>query len=391
MKHYILYGHDGSGNHGCEALARTTAELLDYQHNHITLVSTRPEEDRLYHVDQLCRVVSKGARSNMVRKNADFLRAYYELKVKHKYSAMDDVAELQAIGGKRGDIALSIGGDSYCYGDNLRKELIRQHNLYKEHRIKTVYWGCSIEPELLNRQEIIEDFHAFDLITARESISFELLKQLNPNTILVADSAFVLKGASCKNAEGRTRGDIIGINTSPLIELSNSDPKIVRANYEHLIETILNDTDFQIWLIPHVVWKGADDRTILQDLYNRYKHSDRITLYPDMNCQELKYIISQCRFFVGARTHATIAAYSSGVPTIVMGYSTKSKGIATDLFGTYDNFVIPVQEIASVNDLTDHWKWLRRKENVIRDILKQKVCEMTDRIHKGQKTILKIL
>ena len=51
-------------------------------------------------------------------------------------------------------------------------------------------------------------------------------------------------------------------------------------------------------------------------------------------------IISKCRFFVVARTHATIAAYSTGVPTIVISYSVKSRGIARDLFGDEKGYAV---------------------------------------------------
>ena len=50
--------------------------------------------------------------------------------------------------------------------------------------------------------------------------------------------------------------------------------------------------------------------------------------------------------FIGARTHATIAAYSSCVPTLVVGYSIKARGIAKDLFGTDEGYVLPVQALA---------------------------------------------
>ena len=51
------------------------------------------------------------------------------------------------------------------------------------------------------------------------------------------------------------------------------------------------------------------------------------------NCMEMKGFIARCRFFVGARTHATIAAYSSCVPTLVVGYSVKAGGLQRDLLG----------------------------------------------------------
>lgn len=62
--------------------------------------------------------------------------------------------------------------------------------------------------------------------------------------------------------------------------------------------------------------------------------------------------------FIGARTHATIAAYSSCVPTLVVGYSIKARGIAKDLFGTDEGYVLPVQALAKKEDLVNAFDWL---------------------------------
>ncbi|MFR4670990.1 MAG: hypothetical protein ACLT69_14285 [Intestinibacter bartlettii] len=67
----------------------------------------------------------------------------------------------------------------------------------------------------------------------------------------------------------------------------------------------------------------------------------------------IKGYISRCRLY-RARTHATIAAYSTCVPTLVIGYSVKAKGIAKDIFGTYENYVLPVQYYQIEFDLINH-------------------------------------
>ena len=107
MKKIILYGHDGSANHGCEALVRTTAELLKNKSNEVMLISYRPEEDIRYGIDKLCQVKKRGDQANKLHKDIDFFRAYYQLKVKHDYGPMDDLAEAQATGGEPGDIAVA--------------------------------------------------------------------------------------------------------------------------------------------------------------------------------------------------------------------------------------------------------------------------------------------
>ena len=81
---------------------------------------------------------------------------------------------------------------------------------------------------------------------------------------------------------------------------------------------------------------------------------------------ELKGYIARCRMFIGARTHSTIAAYSQCVPTLVLGYSVKSRGIARDLFGSEEHYVIPVQGMTDPSALANGFDWLLKNENDIR-------------------------
>lgn len=383
MRKYILYGHDGSANHGCEALVRTTAELLDYKKNQIMLVSSRPNEDFAYRVSDYCKIIKKGVKVNQINKDLAFFKAYCALKLKHDYSQMDDLSEIQALGINKNDVALAIGGDSYCYSDSLRRQLFHQHNIFKSQGMKTVLWGCSFEKELLKDKKTVEDLQSFDLITARESITYEMLKGINPNTILTVDSAFLLKGKQQTMFDHFEGTDFVGINTSPLIEESENIPSIARKNFEKLIESILNETNYKVLLIPHVVRATNDDRSVLEELFEKFKESNRIILIQDHNCCELKGYIMRCRFFIGARTHATIAAYSTGVPTLVLGYSTKSKGIAKDIFGSYENYVLSVQGLKTEMDLTNSWKWMQNNEDNCRRKLHETLPEYIQHIYEG--------
>lgn len=390
MKKYILYSHDGSANHGCEAIVRTTAELLDYNKNSITVISTRPEEDFEYGIDKICRIKQRGQTIERVRKNLSFLKAYYNLKIKHNYEMMDNLVEMQEIEKLNADVAIAIGGDSYCYGKTMTDLLIREHNIFRSLGLKTVFWGCSIEPELLNDPKIVSDFSSFDLITARESISYEALKLINPNTILVADSAFILQKECLPMPTGFEGCDIVGMNVSPLVEGLEKESGIVRRNYEHLIEAILNETNYKILLIPHVTWAFNNDRVVLQKLLQKYNVSGRIAIIDDCNCQQIKGYISRCRYFFGARTHATIAAYSTYVPTIVLGYSTKAKGIAKDLFGTYENYVVSTQSLIDEYELVNKWEWLQENENDYREKLCQIIPNYIQRVYDGKNSVQKL-
>jgi polysaccharide pyruvyl transferase WcaK-like protein len=75
------------------------------------------------------------------------------------------------------------------------------------------------------------------------------------------------------------------------------------------------------------------------------KEKERVLVVGEKhNACQLKYIISQCDYFVGSRMHSTLASLSSMVPTLSIAYSPKYLGINNDIFGHTD-YVIPVQEL----------------------------------------------
>lgn len=388
MRKYILYSHDGSANHGCEALVRTTAALLNLPKHKLVLISKSPTEDAQYGIDQICTLVQQGAKKPISKFDRNFFHAYWALRAHNNYYPMDCLSEIQGSHVRRGDIALSIGGDTYCYGGT--KELAQTHTMWKYAGLKTVYWGCSIEPELLNDPDVVADIQRYDLITARETISYNALLKVNSNTIQVADSAFLLPAKKVSLPEAFENSDLIGINFSSMIESHETSPEMARKNFENLIEKVLRETAMKILLIPHVVWSKQDDRNVLQRLYDKYAYSDRIYMVCDCTCEELKGYIAKCKLFIGARTHATIAAYSSYVPTLVVGYSVKARGIAQDLFGTDENYVLPVQNLTHENDLADSFDWLMDHRLEIADHLHKIIPQYVLRAHYGLKALKKL-
>lgn len=248
---------------------------------------------------------------------------------------------------------------------------------------KTVLLGCSIEPEILKRQEIIEDLSEYHTIIAREPLTYRALEtaflefhkkykeKRIPEIYCYPDPAFTLGKTDLPLPEGFTPGNTVGINVSPLIQSNESCSGITIENYQNMIEFIIEHSNMQIALIPHVVWNNNDDRVPLHKLYERYEQTGRVVEIGDGTCEELKGYISRCRFFIGARTHATIAAYSSCVPTLVVGYSVKARGIALDLFGTSEHYVTPVQSLKKPEDLTNAFRWLIEQEEEIKAQLKR--------------------
>lgn len=356
---YILYGNGGSGNHGCEAIIRGTKALLEGK---MTILSISPEEDKKYSIEKIANIIPAISEE---KDKLDWIKAYFKLKIARDYTDMDGISYMSTIRRIIGTapIALSVGGDNYCYGGTGLYAYLNR--AYQRHGFKTVLWGCSVEPEVIKQPKVTQDLKQYDLIVARESISYDALMAVNKNTVLAPDPAFFMEPVKCELPELFQSRKIIGINASPMIISNESHKGVTYQNYLNLTRYILDNTDYGVALIPHVVWQSNDDRVVLKKLYDEVNSKERVALIEDHTAPELKYIISQCECFVGARTHATIAAYSTAVPTLVVGYSVKARGIAKDLFGREEGYVLPVQSLTSQMQLTQAFQWIfNNKKNI---------------------------
>ena len=394
----ILYFHAGSANHGCEAIANSTLKLIykkrleqgcDMSTTPVPIViSNNADEDRKYslgnlekqgmcilvsdrHIDQDFfshilyygwRKITKDKQSFMRYRFRDGYRAY--VKEHNRCDVQEpDKEEDESLAVNHTPLAISIGGDNYCYPEMV-SDLILSHEYFRKRGFETILWGCSIEPDSLKDENLRKDLMAYSRIYARESITYKgLLDAGIPEEKLELrkDPAFELETSKVSLPKYFLPGKTVGINLSPMVQNKEKTEGITLENYKNFIKYILEETDQNIALIPHVVWNNSDDRRPLEELYLEFKDTKRVVMINDAPAQELKGFISKCSFFVGARTHSTIAAYSSNVPTLVIGYSVKSRGIATDLFGDYTHYVLPVQEISEPDEMIRAYKWIIEK------------------------------
>ena len=387
----ILYMHAGSGNHGCEAIADSTVRLIDTLRGKsgsgrsfpVVIGTNSAEEDRRYRLGELekkglCIICEErhidrdffahvlyygyrkitGDRESFLRYRFKDVLKTYEAKCREMNCSAYEASEK----GLR-PLAVSIGGDNYCYPEMV-PDLILAHNVFKKKGFETVLWGCSIEPSSLKDEALLQDLKGYDRIYARESITYKALLDAGidkDRLVLRKDPAFELICDDKALSVDVPEGELIGINLSPMVLDRAGDAAAVKESYRKFMRFILEDPAKKILLVPHVVWPSNDDRGPLSQLYEEFKDTGRVFLIPDSPAEVLKGYISRCSFFVGARTHSTIAAYSSGVPTLVIGYSVKSRGIATDLFGTTEGYVLPVQEIRDTDSLIKAYEQMMKK------------------------------
>ncbi|MBR3866955.1 MAG: polysaccharide pyruvyl transferase family protein [Butyricicoccus sp.] len=352
MKEILLYEHGGSLNHGCEALVRTiTGIAKDRAGVKVTLSSYAPDEDRACGVDQVVDTLVQG--DNVLRRwSIPWIVYQFDKRFFHSQALQDRfLTEKTCLKlAKQSAAVVAVGGDNYCY----RKGVQFWPTDRAVHKLGVPFmlWGCSIEPKDLDAA-FVKHLDNFDLLCCRESLSYDALVEagLGAKARLVPDPAFTLETIEKPLPEGFLPNNTVGVNVSPMIISNEGEGGVTMANYVALIRHILDTTDMAVALIPHVVWSYNDDREPLRRLYEQFKDSGRVVLIEDADCRVLKGYISRLRFFVGARTHSTIAAYSTCVPTLVVGYSVKAKGIAHDLFGSYEPYVLPVQELREPGDL----------------------------------------
>lgn len=391
MKSFILYGHDGSMNHGCEAIVRGTKKIIETKDINIRLLSNNYDSDIKFGLDKLCNI-EKVSTTHIKTKSIDYCIRAFRYKVLNNKLIFEE-SRNKSYNGKfnENSIALSIGGDNYCY--DKPRWLFYLNKMAKKNGAKTVLWGCSIEPEAID-DEMIEDLKRYDLIVPRESITYNALlnKGINKNTKLYPDPAFQLEKVDLELPKGFKEKDTIGINLSPLIIKCEKKQGSTFENFNNLIKYILEKTDSNIALIPHVTWQHNNDAKPLSELYEKFKHTGRVVLLgTNYNAKELKGFISRCRMFIGARTHATIAAYSTCVPTLVVGYSVKALGIARDIFGSEENMVIPVQSLSNKDDLIEAFEYIRRNEDRIRNYLEKFMPQYKEKALQAGNELRKLL
>lgn len=365
MSKILLYMHGGSGNKGCEAIVRATIDILNKQQtNHITVATWNEQEDRKCGLDKICTLY-QGANISKKRSFKRYLIYAYHKFFKNiwlKYRL--EFYPFSRLKKETFDIAMSIGGDNYCYSGGAMLDAM--HHSQLQHNTKhTFLWGCSIEKKYLTEQTL-HSLKKYDRILARESLTYQsLLEGGLENAALYPDPAFVLPSEVCDLPEGFEESNTLGINLSPYA-YSGPNVELAEQNYVDLVQWVLDNTKMKIALIPHVNKGSNSDDACLRRIKQKFDNERVIVVQDQENCMRTKYIISKCRFFVGARTHATIAAYSSKVPTIVLGYSIKAIGIAKDIFGDDENYIISVKDFKHKNEVLHKFKLLLENEKNIR-------------------------
>lgn len=260
-----------------------------------------------------------------------------------------------------------VGGDVFSsdYG-NLFNHL-RPLRYASQYDIPIVFLAHSIGP--FHTTEEAEAWKSIaeqsKLITVRESLSYDYVV----NTLgvpehlveLTADPAFLLEPIDESSARRLLKA--YGIDDArPVVAVSVSKgiSRFAKVGSEEhfdawcrVFTTLLEDVGAQILLVPHVQNTDIvnDDRIIATDLMRHFAYDSRIRLAGgDHSAAEYKGLIATCDMVLAERMHAALAGLSSGVCTVVVGYSVKAQGIMRDLCPPEDSpidLVVPILDFIS--------------------------------------------
>lgn len=237
------------------------------------------------------------------------------------------------------------------------------------------------QPDVERR--MVRHLKGYTSISVRETATEAYLRGLGiEGTALVADPAFTMVPAAWDDAAIFQPGtDYLGINFSPVVRSARGDEESAAAfdaEIVRFIASVIERTAMNVVLVSHVDPLGDSpinsDRLYMKGLLDRLPKTDRVSLLPKLlNTVQLKAAIGKCRYFIGARTHATVAALSQSVPTGSIAYSVKALGINRDLFGD-TRYVLPTPDV-SFDTLWAQLDLLIADETRIRGLLDARIPE----------------
>jgi colanic acid/amylovoran biosynthesis protein len=386
-KKAVFYSYINSGNRGCEAILRSTYDILQLKENETYVFTDDIEGDTkcgIHHFVKLLKIPYIYVKqfkplSSIIPRMLRVFKIDKNALWKYKYNRYKKLIDDETL-------CLSTGGDIYCYGDN--DWLTYLNSMARKRGAQTVLWGCSIEKSMMD-ERVVQDLKNYSLITVRESITQANLASMGikDNVVLYPDPAFKLKPEHIDIFDWEKMGKIFGLNLSVKIVQNQN----LYENFKKLIRYILTETEYAVLLVPHVFWDSEDDLALVKKLYNEIGANEKLYIVDKpYNCAKLKDIIAHCDIYMGARTHSVIAAYSSCVPAVALSYSIKSRGIARDIFGSEEHLVVKVDAQTKYEDIKESFDYLKEHEAMYRTYLKEHMPEYISRIDDEQEVVEKL-
>jgi len=430
--HFLLVGHDGCHNRGCEALVRTTVSILreEFPNAQFTVAVMYPEhEGPLTDIPGLKIIPGYNTVAHLLVSNSsgDTLRSRLLRKVKNwlPYGLVTGkslftrkakmvlrpqlrpenergflhVSHLKNIM-LNSDAVISIGGDIFNedYGANIfyAMEPVEYAQFLGR---KTIIFGASIW-EVKTRwleDRMREMFKRTDLITVRDKETQSYLRSIgiNKNVVHVADGAFLMPAKSSERTLlpwPTCENKIIGFNGSDQIKdyLPQSKCQQVSTDFIKFFQSLVDQHGCKVVFIPHDCLPGAHERDFLFALEQMIQRPGDVFLLPvGLDAPETKDVIRQCHAFIAMRFHSSVAALSQCIPTLGMSHSKKFPSLHRFVYG-HTEYLINYEDI-SFNLLLEKLKKLLDNREEIQRKLKERIPKIQEQARMGGKFVKDVL
>ncbi|MBD9215935.1 MAG: hypothetical protein EGQ23_02935 [Solobacterium sp.] len=339
-----IYGIAGVYNLGCEAIVRGTYENLknEFENAEWIYFSPNKKKDAIALTDLPIEIRETKKKWVFIKKcfnkMFDILNIGYQIPYDNYKEIIKSV-----------DTIISVGGDIYTIPAYLRNKkkypyynrLVDFGNLALKMNKKIIIYGASIGPFGDYSKAVLyykSHLQKVNLIVARDKFTIKYLADIgiSNNVVFLPDPAFALR----KNEKMiNNQSKIIGINLSglSLMETYGKITKDTITSLAKVIERIIDCTGYDILFIPHVFAPYEIDNDfiienkIIDSMDESYKN--RVTITEKNTFLTIKDELIQCSIVIAARMHCAINAMSEGIPTILLSYSSKAKGMCEFVYG----------------------------------------------------------
>ena len=211
-------------------------------------------------------------------------------------------------------------------------------------------------------------------VYTRDEVSFDYVKKMKINAINTTDVAFMLP---VESVDMKKENNVlsVGINVSGLLwngGYTGNNQFGLKFDYQMYIKKIIEafmEMGAKIYLIGHVLPKEdnspEDDYAVCQKIHEQY--TDTVLAPRFKTPMEAKGYIANMDFFIGSRMHATVAAFSTKVPTVPVAYSRKFQGLYGSL--GYD-YVIDAKKETLEDAITKTFNYVKNRLLLKKDIEK---------------------
>lgn len=398
-KKFVLVGHAGFYNRGCEAIVRTTTQMLREQFPgcEIALASYDAENDRHHPASKGIELLDNRA--------GRWSRTWFSWQMRklmmQPVTCVDAVPYPVRRAVRGADAVLQIGGDNFTsdYGLSTNSLLLGLNELALAENVPLIFWGVSVgpfdSPEL--EQAVMAHFRHAALITVRETVTRDYLREkgIIDNVVMVADPAMLLEPETFDvSSFWPVAEHVLAVNISPLAcrYRVSGDLDFGQVLVRAIVDEVLTWDDWGVLLVPHVIKPpDNDDHAFMAAAIASMRQSPRVGIAPsDLDARQLKHLISECDMLIAARTHATIAGFSSGIPTISLAYSRKAHGINLDLYG-HKQWLLDIRDVETPEETLALIREAVSERTSLASQLRQRVPKMRQSARHGATALAEVL